>query len=235
MGEEVVAAKNGLHQQGVFGSCLGDLMGAQSESELKQISGLQVPWILKALIGQIICGKGHLQEGILRVSGDADLSQKLKLELNSRAACNPPSGEKIWINYDTHIVAGVLKLWLRQLDEPLIPIEIYNQCIAYVSNNDVTGLLKLVNQQMREPNRVVLQYLIAFLQIIVDEQELNKMTSRNIALVMAPNCLWSGSRDPQTLLRNSQSEMAVIQTLIDHLAEPRLQSFKQDILSNFDV
>ncbi|XP_075255597.1 uncharacterized protein LOC142348215 isoform X2 [Convolutriloba macropyga] len=232
--EEIMAARSGLHQQGLFGSCLCDLMDAQRDSELKHIKDLQVPWVLKALIGQIVSAKGHLQEGILRVSGDSDLSQKLKVELNSYAACNPPEGDKFWLSYDTHVLAGVLKQWLRQLDEPLIPMELYSQCIACVSNNDVIGVVKLINShQMFEPNKTVLRYLIAFLQIIVDESESNKMTSRNIALVIAPNCLWSESRDPQTLLQNSQCEMAVIQALIENMSDT--EELKRQIMQNFDI
>ena len=109
---------------------------------------------------------GSVELTVFRVSGDSDLSQKLKVELNSYAACNPPEGDKFWLSYDTHVLAGVLKQWLRQLDEPLIPMELYSQCIACVSNNDVIGVVKLINShQMYEPNKTVLRYLIAFLQV----------------------------------------------------------------------
>ena len=61
-----VMFQNGLHQQPVFGSCLCDLIQAQNESEIKSINSLDIPWILHALISQIVTRKGHLQEGILR-------------------------------------------------------------------------------------------------------------------------------------------------------------------------
>ena len=67
----------------------------------------------------------------------------------------------------------------------------------------------------------------------MDESESNKMTSRNIALVIAPNCLWSQSRDPQTLLQNSQCEAAVIQALIESMASTK--EIKDDILQNFSI
>ncbi len=99
-----------------------------------------------------------------RVSGDADLSQKLKCELNTYPASNPPEFENLWANYEVHVLAGLLKQWLRQMDEPLIPLHFYNQFISHVSANDVTSLLALTNR-IGQHNRTVLKYLIAFLQV----------------------------------------------------------------------
>lgn len=218
--EDIVSARNGLHQLGAFGSCLNELMEDQKTSESELVRTLPVPWIMFALVRQIIISKGQSCEGIMRVSGDADMMQKLRYEVNSYPANEPPLSDSFWAHYDVHVLAGLLKQWFRQLDEPVIPFNLYQQSIDAVARNDIKALLQLV-EDIPEPNRTVLVYLVAFLQLIVSQSDLNKMTSRNISLVVAPNCLWSQTRDPQLMLQNSQFESSVIQVLIENLNTAR--------------
>lgn len=59
--------------------------------------------------------------------------------------------------------ASLMKLWYRELEEPLIPMDFYNQCI---SNCDDPVAAITVVQLLPELNRLVLCYFIHFLQVI---------------------------------------------------------------------
>ncbi len=63
---------------------------------------------------------------------------------------------------DAHTPASLLKLWYRELYEPLIPDSMYEQCVTY--HDDPHHVLSLIDQ-LPDINRLVLAYLISFLQV----------------------------------------------------------------------
>lgn len=58
--------------------------------------------------------------------------------------------------------ASLMKLWYRELEEPLIPMDFYKQC---VSNCDDPVAAIAVVQSLPELSRLVLCYFIHFLQV----------------------------------------------------------------------
>lgn len=58
--------------------------------------------------------------------------------------------------------ASLLKLWYRELEEPLIPHEFYEQCIAQYESPEAAVA---VVHSLPRINRLVLCYLIRFLQV----------------------------------------------------------------------
>jgi len=91
-----------------------------------------------------------------RVPGDVDEVNALKVSCDQWL---PPSG-----CCDPHTPASLLKLWYRELYEPLIPSEFYEDCVS--SYGDVEACLRIVDS-LPEINHLVLSYLIRFLQVCV--------------------------------------------------------------------
>ena len=89
-----------------------------------------------------------------RVPGDIDEVNSLKIYCDQ---WKPPMD----IN-DPHVPASLLKLWYRELEEPLIPAEYYTDCIENHLNAEAAVL---VVNKLPEINRLVLAYLIRFLQV----------------------------------------------------------------------
>lgn len=58
--------------------------------------------------------------------------------------------------------ASLLKLWYRELEEPLIPHEFYDECIKYYDNPEAAVKVVL---GLPHINKLVLCYLIRFLQV----------------------------------------------------------------------
>ena len=88
-----------------------------------------------------------------RVPGDLDNVNALKVKCDQ--------WQRPFLE-DPHLPASLLKLWYRELGEPLIPSVFYDQCI--VNCDKVEPCLHLVDA-LPDINRSVLLYLIRFLQV----------------------------------------------------------------------
>jgi len=91
------------------------------------------------------------------VPGDADVVTALKLQCDNWIA--PSDDDAI---SDPNIIASLLKLWYRELREPLIPRDFYTRCVeAYSSPDDAVQIVG----QLPQLHRLVLSYLVRFLQV----------------------------------------------------------------------
>lgn len=90
---------------------------------------------------------------IFRVPGDIDEVNALKVKCDqwTMPECSDPN-----------VPASLLKLWYRDLYEPLIPMEFYDQCIRTCNERDKA--LEVI-ASLPELNRLVLCHFIKFLQV----------------------------------------------------------------------
>ncbi|KAH9036761.1 Rho GTPase activation protein [Lactarius deliciosus] len=96
---------------------------------------------------------------------------------------------------DPLVPALLFKLWLRELIDPLVPSEMYNDCIAFAG--DAEACCAAVERLPTAKRRV--------------------MTSANLALVMAPNLLRCGSDSMAIVFNNAQYEQVFVYNLLLHL------------------
>lgn len=140
---------------------------------------------------------------------------------------------------DVHVIASVLKSYLRELPEPLLTYNLYNdwlQASRLPTDELKLEALKLVLQKLPMANYENLHYLIKFLSELSKNPK-NKMTSSNIAIVIAPNLLWShnevcnGIDMTSATIVNSVVEMLVsnVDTLFPGEFNPYI-SFNRDVL-----
>jgi len=104
---------------------------------------------------------------------------------------------------DPHVLASLMKLWLRELCDPLVPEELYNECVQ--NAKDPEACIQIV-ERLPTTNRRVVLFVISFLQIFLDDrtQSVTKMTPANLALVMAPNLLRCNSDSMAVVFTNAQ-------------------------------
>ena len=155
-----------------------------------------MPIILPFLADGILALGGTKAEGIFRVPGDGDLVSDLKLRID-RGYYSLEGVD------DPHVLASLLKLWLRELCDPLVPDELYNDCITCAHKPD--ECVQIV-QRLPTINRRVVLFIISFLQLFLEEkiQSATKMTAPNLALVMAPNLLRCNSESMLVVFTNAQ-------------------------------
>jgi len=91
-----------------------------------------------------------------RLSGDLDKVNAMKARCDQWLL--PESSEST----DPNIPASLLKLWFRELSDPLVPDSLYLTAVTHC--HEVDACVYLVDQ-LPPLNRLVLLYLIHFLQV----------------------------------------------------------------------
>ncbi|XP_051515272.1 rho GTPase-activating protein 39-like [Myxocyprinus asiaticus] len=202
--EEIDHGRNVIVTPSLFGSALEEIMERQSELFPER----KLPWVQVELSQYVLALDGAQTEGIFRVPGDIDEVNALKLQVD---LWNIPENLS-----DPNIPASLLKLWYRELEEPVIPQSFYKQCISHYEDPDAA--ISVV-QSLPEFNRLVLCYFINFLQVFAQPVNVSrtKMDVNNLAMVMAPNCLRCQSDDPRIIFENTRKEMSFLRILIVHL------------------
>ncbi|KAL2089643.1 hypothetical protein ACEWY4_014331 [Coilia grayii] len=202
--EEIIHARNAIFNPSMFGSCLEEIMSLQKE----RYPDRKLPWIQTRLSEEVLALNGDQTEGIFRVPGDIDEVNDLKIQIDQWKV---PTGLE-----DPHIPASLLKLWYRELEEPVIPHVYYEECI---SNCDSPEAAVNVALSLPQINKLVLCYLIRFLQVFAQQSNVSvtKMDVNNLAMVMAPNVLRCMSDEPRVIFENTRKEMSFMRVLIQHL------------------
>ncbi|XP_064626293.1 rho GTPase-activating protein 44-like isoform X3 [Lineus longissimus] len=167
---------------------------------------------IAAVIEDCICvlmEYGLDEEGLFRVAGSSSKVKKLK------AAFDAGIVEMDDFLRDPHVVAGALKLYLRELPEPLMTYKLYPEWMqaAQKPGDERLQALWTVMDKLPKPNYNNLRYLIKFLAKLAESADINKMSTSNIAIVMGPNLIWSpGDGGPNVLTTGTQS--AIVDSLI---------------------
>eukprot|EP00299_Pterocystis_sp_00344_P008862 c3533_g1_i1.p1 GENE.c3533_g1_i1~~c3533_g1_i1.p1 ORF type:complete len:340 (-),score=62.85 c3533_g1_i1:33-1052(-) len=127
----------------------------------------------------VMCVAGPVTEGIFRIPGQAAQVEALRERLNSNFASVDLFDENI------HEVSSVMKRWIRELPQPLIPAHLIPEFQIAQADVEKTRFHALLTQLPRL-HGVVLTQLFELLRFISLYHEKNKMTARNLALVFAP-------------------------------------------------
>ncbi|KAI9266964.1 Rho GTPase activation protein [Sporodiniella umbellata] len=191
------------YQPSVFGESIETVMG------LEQDMNTGMPRVMVFLTEAILYLDGKQTEGIFRIPGDADVITDLRIRIDN--------GEyDLEGVQDPNVPASLLKCWLRDLSEPLIPSRLYQQCIQSASEGD--QVLRLL-QLLPDANRRILIYMTRFLQQFLDPHVVQNtlMTAHNLALVFAPNYFKCPLTHLPTLFENSKHEQTFVITLMSVL------------------
>ncbi|KAJ3068830.1 hypothetical protein HDU99_003093 [Rhizoclosmatium hyalinum] len=90
---------------------------------------------------------------------------------------------------DVHAIAGLLKLYLRELPNPVLTKNLHGEFLNIINlddrNDRVTTLAHLLSQLPRA-NYTLLETLISHLLSIVQSSSTNKMSVMNVGIVFAP-------------------------------------------------
>lgn len=133
---------------------------------------------------------GVNQEGIFRVSGSARVVEKLKASFNTSGDAD--------LNAEPDIMAvgGLLKLFLRELPDSLIPEHLTQEFIAIETgkSSDQDYILRLRSRlhSLPEENFGLLKYIVCFLVAVSEQQDINKMGPMALSIVFGPNIFRCG-------------------------------------------
>ncbi|XP_068162401.1 rho GTPase-activating protein 22 isoform X2 [Antennarius striatus] len=187
---------------GIFGQRLEDTV--QYEKKF----GLRLAPLLVEQCVDFIRERGLDEEGLFRMPGQANLVKELQESFDC--------GDKPLFdsNTDVHTVASLLKLYLRELPEPVIPFSKYEDfltCAQLLAKDEEEGVQELGRQVsiLPLPNYNLLKYICKFLDEVQSHCNENKMSVQNLATVFGPNILRPKMEDPVTIMEGT--------SLVQHL------------------
>ncbi|XP_056627365.1 rho GTPase-activating protein 22 isoform X2 [Triplophysa dalaica] len=163
--------------------------------------------------------QGLDEEGLFRMPGQANLVKDLQEAFDCG---DKPQFDS---NTDVHTVASLLKLYLRELPEPVIPFSKYENflsCAQLLAKDEEEGTQKLGKLVKTLPvaNYNLLKYICKFLDEVQSYSHENKMGVQNLATVFGPNILRPKKEDPETIMEGTtlvQHLMTVLISKHDHL------------------
>ncbi|KAM4862402.1 LOW QUALITY PROTEIN: rho GTPase-activating protein 17-like [Urocitellus parryii] len=187
--------------------------GTPLEEHMKRI-GREIALPIEACV-MLLLETGMKEEGLFRIGAGASKLKKLKAALD----CSTSHLDEFYS--DPHAVAGALKSYLRELPEPLMTFNLYEEWTQVASVQDQDKKLQdlwRTCQKLPPQNFVNFRYLIKFLAKLAQTSDINKMTPSNIAIVLGPNLLWAKNEGTlaEMAAATSVHVVAVIEPIIQH-------------------
>ncbi|KAM9091298.1 unconventional myosin-IXa isoform 3-T8 [Megaptera novaeangliae] len=150
-----------------------------------------VPLVVEKLINYIEM-HGLYTEGIYRKSGSTNKIKELRQGLDTDA-------ENVNLDdYNIHVIASVFKQWLRDLPNPLMTFELYEEFLRAMGLQErketIRGVYSVIDQLSRT-HLNTLERLIFHLVRIALQEDTNRMSANALAIVFAPCIL----RCPDTI------------------------------------
>ncbi|KAM9498745.1 active breakpoint cluster region-related protein-like isoform 1-T1 [Salvelinus alpinus] len=154
----------------------------------------KVPYIVRQCIEEVE-KRGIDEVGIYRISGVATDIQALKAAFDTNS-----NDILVMLNdMDINAIAGTLKLYFRELPEPLLTDRLYPAFMEGIALSDPAAKENCMMHLLRslpDPNLITFLSLLEHLKRVADKEPINKMSLHNLGTVFGP-----------TLLRPSESEV----------------------------
>lgn len=153
---------------------------------------------------------GMSEEGLFRVAASTSKVKRLKASIDSGCF-----SVLIPEYRDVHILASLLKLYLRELPEPLLTYHLHKDWLDAVQVPEIYRLevVKEIVAKLPQENQDNLAYLFQFLSKLAKHPE-NKMTASNIAIVLSPNLLWNKHENLNVNIGNCVTVNILVELLI---------------------
>ncbi|KAK1222134.1 Rho GTPase-activating protein [Marasmius sp. AFHP31] len=163
---------------------------------------------------------GLESQGIYRLSGTTSKVAKLKLLLDKDLDGVDLDAPE-WSS-DINNVASVIKMWLRELPEPLM---------TYALQPGFVEAAKIENERLRhirlhervnelpDPNYATLKYLIGHLHRINQHESSNSMSTGNLSIVFGPTVFGQPVNGAANGMADAPHQNAAVETILNHYTD----------------
>lgn len=165
----------------VFGVSLEEAVRISRVAE-----GYELPAVVYRCIEYLDAMDAVLEEGLYRLSGSNATMKALRERFNQEGDVNLLAAKE---EYDVHVVAGLLKMWLRELPTSVLTREHrmdFLHVIDLLDRKDRVNELGRLVSVLPLSNYTLLRALTAHLIRVVQHSDINKMTMRNVSIVFSP-------------------------------------------------
>lgn len=152
-------------------------------------------------------------EGIFRLSGSAKRIKELQAIFDSPDRYGKGLN---WTGYTVHDAANILRRYLNQLPQPIVPLDFYERCREPLRSHQAQAVGDLEAQgqdigdfdrklairtyqqlitELPPLNRQLLLYILDLLAVFASKSDLNRMNSANLAAIFQPGMLSHPNHD----------------------------------------
>ncbi|KAK6738453.1 hypothetical protein RB195_020514 [Necator americanus] len=176
-----------------------------SLDEYVEATGEPIPLVVVSAIGYL--SRYSLRnQGLFRVSGSQSEINRFKeaYERGDDAFADLTDGS------ESNSVAGVLKLYLRELREPLFPIFLFDQftdCAKADSTQEFVRKARELIEKLPVSHILLLRFLFAFLSHLCEFADENMMEPHNMAICFGPTLLPIPEGKDQVFYHNFVNEL----------------------------
>ncbi|XP_055693315.1 SLIT-ROBO Rho GTPase-activating protein 1-like isoform X2 [Lutzomyia longipalpis] len=183
-------------QPKLFGGSLEEYLEATNE---------EIPLIMRSCI-RVINLYGLHHQGIFRVSGSqVEISNfREGFERGEDPLADTTDAS------DINSVCGVLKLYLRELREPLFPIIYFDHFVSLAqleSKQEIVNGIRKFLQSLPRSVIIVIRYLFAFLNHLSEYSDENMMDAYNLAICFGPTLMPAPEDKDQVQFQNQVNEL----------------------------
>ncbi|XP_020853188.1 rho GTPase-activating protein 27 isoform X2 [Phascolarctos cinereus] len=156
-------------------------------------------------------------DGLYRISGNLATIQKLRYKVDHDERLDLDDGR--W--EDVHVITGALKLFFRELPEPLFPFSHFRQFIAAIKLQDQAQRSCCVRDLVHSlpaPNHNTMRLLFQHLCRVIEQKEKNRMSVQSVAIVFGPTLLrpeFEEGNMPMTMVFQNQVVELILQQCRD--------------------
>ncbi|XP_054903778.1 beta-chimaerin isoform X2 [Poeciliopsis prolifica] len=120
---------------------------------------------------------------------------------------------------DINIIAGALKLYLRDLPIPVITFDLYSKFIQAAKLPNAESRLEAIHEgllQLPPAHYETLRYLMAHLKRVTTFEKYNLMNGENLGIVFGPTLMQPPEQNALTTLNDMRQQKLVVQLMIEH-------------------
>ncbi|XP_012940686.1 rho GTPase-activating protein 12 isoform X6 [Aplysia californica] len=198
--------KRGIIKDAVFGSLLHELCDREK---------VPVPKFVHQCVAAVE-SRGLTHDGLYRVSGNLAEIQRLRCAVDKDDSYN--LYDRQW---DVHVLTGALKLFFRELKEPVFPFHMYNRFFDAVRKEprkEKMHAFKSAVSDLPRCNYFTLKELFQHLCKVIEVSHENRMQTQNVAIVFGPTLLWY-NEDAASLAVQTVVQSKIVEFMLTEYSE----------------
>ncbi|CAJ0945537.1 unnamed protein product, partial [Mesorhabditis belari] len=167
-----------------------------------QLENTLVPRFIQ-VVTELIEAKGLEVDGLYRVSGNLSSVQKIRCQVDQNRY------QLLVAEEDIHVLTGALKLFFRELAEPVFPIKMHKDFLSAMQQAKSSHRQRRFDELIKLlpiENRETLKLLLRHLNTVAKNADKNRMQTHNLAIMFGPTLFQSGAEDRSATAKKNKDK-----------------------------
>ncbi|TKR77120.1 hypothetical protein L596_018149 [Steinernema carpocapsae] len=207
--DKTLSGSDKSNASSAFGKKISECTASGEEGDL-------VP-LLVQICTRVVEAHGMETVGIYRIPGNTAAVNALKETLTQGFQTVAITTDARW--RDVNVVSSLLKMFLRNLPEPLLTDKLYPFFIdanRIASHHNRLHKIRNLLRKLPDEHYATLKYLMEHFRSVVSHSAVNKMEVRNMALMFGPSIVRPSDDTMATLVTHMSDQCRLIESFINY-------------------